>query len=133
VHAGDKEYPTTVGAIDSLPEKYRDPAKQAVEDSRTSVQTDIRIQLPEAFGPDARRKFFGSIPRPDMDRLSEQKDLAMEKLRGQMEQLQQRMKELEERNREMIEKLLQKNEVKKGTSSEAPTPAPSDTKQKPAI
>ena len=125
VHAGDKEYGTTVGAIDSLPEKYRDSAKEAVENSRTSVQTDIRIQLPEAFGPDARRKFFGSIPRPDMDRLSEQKDLALEKLRGQMEQLQQRMRE--------IEKLFQRSEAKKNTSAEAQTPAPSDTKQKPAI
>jgi hypothetical protein len=68
-----------------------------------------------------------------MDRLSEQKDLAMEKLRGQMEQLQQHMKDLEERNREMIEKLLQRSEAKKSTSAEAQTPAPSDTKQKPAI
>jgi membrane-associated protease RseP (regulator of RpoE activity) len=122
----DGKHNATVDAIESLPEKYREATKQAVEDARKS-KTSIRIegfQLPESLGPEARRKLIEKIPKPDMDRLSEQKDLALEKLRGQMEQLQQRMKELE--------KLLPKNEAKKGTSSEAQTPAPSDTKQKSA-
>ncbi|MCX5646470.1 MAG: PDZ domain-containing protein [Phycisphaerae bacterium] len=133
VHAGDKEYSTTVGSIDSLPEKYRAAAAEAVENSRNSVKTDIRIELPEAFGPDARRKFFQSIPRPDMDRLSEQKDRVLEKLQGQMERLQQRMKEMEEHNRELLDKLLQKDQTKKSTSPEAQTPAPSEPQKKDAV
>ena len=76
--------------------------------------------MPEAFGPDARRKFFQSIPRPDMDRLSEQKDLALEKLQGQMERLQQRMKEMEEHNRELLDKLLQKDQTPKEHESGGP-------------
>jgi len=135
IHAGDKEYSTTLGALDSLPEKYRGPAREAVEDSRTSVEKDVRIrrfQLPEAFGPEARRKFFQSIPRPEMERLSEQKNIALERLQGQMERLQQRMKELEAQNREMLDKLLQKSETKKSKSEEPQTPAPSESKPKQA-
>jgi hypothetical protein len=129
VHAGDQKYSTTVGNLDSLPEKYRAAAAKAVEDSRNSTKMNLRIEVPEAFGPDARRKFFQSIPRPDMDRLSEQKDRALEKLQGQMERLQQRMKEIEEHNRELLDKLLQKDETKKSTSPEAQTPAPSEPKK----
>lgn len=133
VRAGAQTYSTTVGKLDSLPEQYRAAAAEAVEDSRNSTKMNLRIEVPEAFGPDARRKFFQSIPRPDMDRLSEQKDLALEKLQGQMERLQQRMKEMEEHNRELFDKLLQKDGVKKSTSPEAQTPAPSEAKKKEAI
>lgn len=135
VHAGDKEYGASAGDLEALPEKYRSPAKEALEDARTSVKADIRIrgfQLPEAFGPEARRKFFQSIPRPDMERLSEQKDRAVERLQEQMERLQQRMKEMEEHNREMLDKLLRKNE-NKSNSPEPEKSAPAETTQKPAI
>jgi len=135
VRAGDKEYSTSAGNLEALPEKYRGPAKETLEDARTSLKTDIRIRgfgLPEAFGPEARRKFFQSIPRPDMDRLSEQKDRALERLQEQMERLQQRMKEMEEHNRQMLDKLLQKSESK-STSPEPEKAAPAETTQKPTI
>lgn len=133
VHAGDQKYSTTLGKLDLLPEKYREAAAEAVKNSRNSTKMNIRIEVPEALGPEARHKFFQSIPRPDMNRLSEQKDLALEKLQGQMERLQQRMKEMEEYNRELFDKLLQKDGVKKSTSPEAQTPAPSEPKKKEAI
>lgn len=133
VRAGDQKYSTTLGKVDALPEKYREAAAQAVEDSRNSTRMNLRIEVPEAFGSEARRKFFQSLPRPDPGRLSEQKDLALEKLQGQMERLQQRMKEVEEQNRTMFEKLLQKNETPKGTSPQAQTSAPAEPKKKDAI
>jgi len=135
VHAGDKEYSTSAGDLEALPETYRGPAKEALEDARTSLKTNIRIrgfQLPEAFGPEARRKFFQSIPRPDMERLSEQKDRALERLQEQMERLQQRMKEMEEYNRQMLDKLLRRNESQ-SASPEPQKAAPTETTEKPAI
>jgi len=135
VHAGDKEYTTSAGDLETLPEKYRGPAKEALEDARTNVKTDIRIQgfqWPEAFGPEARRKFFQNIPRPDMERLSQEKDRALERLQEQMERLQQRMKEMEEHQRQMLDKLLRKNESS-SNSPEPQSPAPAETTQKPAI
>jgi len=135
VRAGDKEYSTSAGNLEALPEKYRGPAKETLEDARTSLKADIRIRgfgLPEAFGPEARRKFFQSIPRPDMDRLSEQKDRALERLQEQMEGLQQRMKEMEEHNRQMLDKLLRRNESQ-NTSPEPEKAVPAETTQKPTI
>jgi hypothetical protein len=136
VHAEDKEYGTTVDKIDALPEKYRGPAQEAVENAGRSVQADVRIhrfQLPEPIRPDLFRRFSQAIPRPDLDRLSAQKDLALEKIQEQMERLQQQMRELEERNREMLEKLLDKKPSKIDTSEESQQPSPSETQQKPAI
>ncbi len=135
VHAGDKEYSTSAGNLEALPEKYRGPAKEALEDARTNVKTDIRIrgfQWPEALGPEARRKFFQSIPRPDMERLAEQKERAMERLQEEMERLQQRMKEMEEHQRQMLDKLLRKNESQ-SSSTEPEKSAPAETTQKQAI
>ena len=135
VHAGDKEYSTSAGDLETLPEKYRGPAKEALEDARTSLKTEIRIrgfEWPEAFGPEARRKFFQNIPRPDMERLSQEKDRAVERLQEQMERLQQRMKEMEEHNRQMLDKLLRRNDTS-SNSPEPEQPAPAETTQKPTI
>jgi uncharacterized coiled-coil protein SlyX len=135
VHAGDKEYSTSAGDLEALPEKYRGPAKEALEDARTSVKTDIRIRgfdWPEAFGPEARRKLFQNLPRPDLERLSQEKDRALEKLQEQMEHLQQRMKEMEEHNRQMLDKLLHKNDSS-STTAEPQKSTPAETAQKPAI
>ena len=132
VRAGGQEYSTSAGDLEALPEKYRGPAKEALESARTSFKTDIRIQLPEAFGPEARRKFFESIPRPDVGRLSEEKDRIVEKLQQQMDQLQQQMKQLEEHNREMLDKLLRREESR-SNSPEAEKSVPAETAQKPTL
>jgi len=112
VESGGEQHSTTIGNIDALPEKYRDAARKAVKDARRSAgeqrRTPNRFRLPEPPSPEIYRKYFRAIPRPDMEKWSEQKDRALEKLHEQMERLQQRMKELEERNREMLDRLLDK-------------------------
>jgi len=136
VDTGKEKHTTTVGAIEALPERFRGPAQEAVEHARANVKMDVHVrglELPEVLGPEARRKFFESIPRPDMERLSEQKDFALGKIQEQMERLQQRVKDLEERNREIFDKLLPKNETKKSQKPESQTPTPSESQQKQAI
>ncbi len=129
VQAGDKKYPATVGSIESLPEKYREPARQAVKDACANTETNVHVRRfawPENWGPEARRKFFESLPQPDMQRLLEQKDQALEKLQKQMEQLQQRVKQMEER-------LRQRTETRKNKSVEPQSPASAESSQKAAI
>ncbi len=152
VQVGDKKYPATVGSIEALPQKYREPARQAVEDARSSVEKDIHVPWPEGWGREARRKFFEGLPKPDLQRLFDEKDSAVEKLQDQverlqqrlkemdgqklqeqMEQLQQRVKEMEERSREMLDKLLPNRETKKSASSEPPLAAPEEAREKPAL
>jgi membrane-associated protease RseP (regulator of RpoE activity) len=122
VDAGGRRHDATVGDLDKLPEKYRAAAREAVEDARTSTTKDVRVrkfQWPDSFGPDARRRFFQNIPRPDLNRLSEQKDLALQRLQEQMERLQQHIREMDERHREMFDQLLQRNEARKSRSTES--------------
>ncbi len=129
VQAGDKKYPATIGSIESLPEKYREPARQAVKDACAASEKNVharRFAWPESWGPEARRKFFESLPQPDVQRLLEQKDQALERLQKQMEQLQQRVKQMEERLRERID-------PRKNESAEPQSPAPTESSQKSAI
>ena len=134
VQAGGEEHRTTVGKIDALPEKYRDEAREAVENARRNVKKDVVIQrkfrLPEPPRPEMYQKYFRSI-RPDMERFSEQKDRALEKLQEQMERLQERMQALEERNREMLDRLLDRKGApkEKAPNSEKPSPAEPDNDQ----
>ncbi len=135
VRAGDKEYTASASDLEALPEKYRGPVKEALEDARTSVKTDIRIrgfEWPEAFGPEARRKLFQNIPRPDLERLSQEKDRAMEMLQEQMERLQERMKEMEEHNRQMLDKLLRRNDSSNNNPESDKGPG-AETAEKPTI
>ncbi len=129
VQADGKEYRATVGKLDAIPEKYRGPAREAVESARKSVKEDVtvgkRFQLPDRPWPEVYQKFFRSTPKLNIERFSEQKDRMMEKLQEQMERLQERMQSLEERNREILDRLLErKNErEEKGHSDEKPAPA----------
>jgi hypothetical protein len=117
VEAGDAEYSTTVGKLDAIPEKYRAAAKEAIDNACKNMKKDILIERlfrwPQPPSPEVYRKYFDALPRPDMDRWSEQKDRILEKMQQQMERLQERMQELEQRHREMFDKLLEKKEMKK--------------------
>jgi hypothetical protein len=117
VKAGGEEHRTTVGKLDTLPEKYRDRVREAVKNARENVKTDVvigrRFRLPEPPRPETYQKFFRSMPQPDFDRLSEQKDRAVERLQEQMERLQERMQGLEQRNREMLDRLTEKRDALK--------------------
>ncbi len=129
VQAGDKKYPATVGSIEALPEKYRELARKAVEDARSHAEKGVHVRRfawPESWGPEARRKFFESLPQPDLQRLLEQKNQAVEKLQKQMEQLQQRVKDMEER-------LRQKSETRRNRSAEPQSPAPAESSPKAPI
>lgn len=132
VQAEDQEYRTTVGKLDAIPEKYRDRVRESIENAGKDVKKDIVIQrrfrLPDPPRPEAYQNFFRSIPRPDMDRLSERTNVALEKLQEQMERLQDRMKALEERNRQMLDRLLDKKDApkEKAPSPEKPAPSVSD-------
>lgn len=117
VDANETECRTTVGKLDAIPEKYRDSAREAIENARKDVKRDVviekRFRLPEPPRPELYQRFFRSIPRPDMERFSERADQALEKLQEQMERLQQRMQALEERNREMLDRLLERRDTRK--------------------
>lgn len=135
VQAGTEEYRATVGKLDSLPEKYRDAAREAVENARKDVGTDVwigsKFRLPEPPRPEVYQRFFRSLPRPDMERFSQERDRAVEKLQEQMERLQERMQALEKHNREMLDRLLErKNALKeKAPSPEKPSSAEPDSGQ----
>jgi hypothetical protein len=130
VEAGDAEYRTTVGQLDALPEKYREPVRGAIKSSRESAKKDIiiekRFRLPEPPRPEQYRGFFRSIPRPNIERFSEQTDRVLEGLQEQMERLQQRMQALEERNREMLARLLEKRDAGKQKEPAPAKPAPAE-------
>jgi len=113
VHADDMEYSTTVGELDKLPEKYREPAREAIEGAKKSSRTKIHIDkfaLPQPPKPEVYRRYFQDLtsPRPNVEPWSQKKDQMLEKLDKQMERLQQRIEELEQQQRETLKKLLDK-------------------------
>jgi uncharacterized coiled-coil protein SlyX len=128
VRAGEKEYGTTVGGIDTLPEEYRGSARQAVESAKKDFRFAGKFRRPaEPPRSDLYKRYFETIPRPDMDRLSEQKDRALEKLQEQMDRLQQRMQQLEDHQREMLDKLLnRKDQAAPDPTGQATRPRPQD-------
>jgi len=97
VQAGGVEHSATVGQMDKLPEKYQGPARQAVESAKTDFRFTRGFQLPGIPQPQVYNDLFDKLPRIDVQRLSEEKDRTIEKLREEMEQLQRRMRQLEER------------------------------------
>jgi len=113
VRIGETEHSTTVGQLEALPEKYREPAREALASAKQSSRDRIRIRpfaLPQPPKPDAYRRYFQdiTIPRLNLEQWSQKKDQMLEKLDEQMERLQQRIEELEQRHQETLEKLLDK-------------------------
>ncbi len=137
VRADGTEYRTTVGRLDALPEKYREPARESLEDARKGVKKEIevrrRFRIPEPPRPEIYRKYFEALPRLDIERFSEQKDRALEKLQEQMERLQQRMQELEKQHKEMFDRILEKLELKKQRTERPERPVPAEPESKQAI
>jgi len=136
VEADDAEHRASVKEIDTLPEKYRGPAREAVEDARKAFQARNRfghtLRLPKPPQPDIYQ-YFRRLPRPDMERWSEQKDLVLDKLQEQIERLQQRMKEMEEQNRETLDKLLDELGTRKDKEEKPEKPAPTEPGSERAI
>ena len=113
VRKGQTEHTATVKDVDALPEAYREPVHDALDNARHSAKHTFRMRgfsLPKPPKVDIRGRYFQdmTVPRPDLDRWSEKTDRAFESLREQIERLQERMEELEVRNREMLDRLLEK-------------------------
>jgi hypothetical protein len=129
VESGDAEHRTTVGRIDSLPARYREAAEKAVRQARRrgddTGSTQPRFHLPEPPNPDIYRRYLERLPRPNLERWSQRRDRAIERIESQMEQLRQQMKELEQRNHELLDRLLDRD-ARDEESQEAEGPAPED-------
>lgn len=115
VHVEDSEYSTTIGQLDSLPEAYREPAREAVENAKKSSRVELHIgklPLPQPPKPEVYRRYFRdlTIPRPDLEQWSEKKDQVLEELTEQMKQLQKRIEQLEQRHQETLRRLLDRNQ-----------------------
>ncbi|MBN2316409.1 MAG: hypothetical protein JXM79_20950, partial [Sedimentisphaerales bacterium] len=93
VQAGDDEYETTVGDIDKLPEKYREPAEQAVKEAQKDVETRKPFRMPEW------NLYLNKIrPYQDFQIPSFEPGGPMfDRIQKQMEQLQRRLDRLEKR------------------------------------
>jgi hypothetical protein len=137
VQAGDAKYSTTVGKIDALPEKYRQSAREAIDNARESskdVHLREAVRLPEPPWPGLNRRFFDTLPRPDFERWSEEKDRMLERLQQEMDQLRQRIKQLEERlPQEMRNVLPGKKGEASPESKPAEKPAPPQGEDKSAV
>jgi hypothetical protein len=137
VRSGQTEYSTTRDNLEALPEKYRGPAKEALDSAQTNARKDIfvggKFRLPEPPSPEAFRKYFDNFPRPDMERWSEQKDRAVQMLQEQMERLQQRVQEMEKSQQEMLDRVLKKMQTEKEQPAAPEKPAPAASADKHAI
>ncbi len=119
VRAGGAEHSATAGQIDKLPEKYQGPARQAVERAKTDFPFTRKFELPEISGPEVYDSLIHKLPQIDVQRLSEEKDRTIEKLREEMEQIQQRMRQLEEKLLNMRNNAEPKSD-KTGPSASSP-------------
>jgi len=96
VSVGENEYKTTLKEIDKLPEKYREPAEQAVKDARTAAKTRKFYQSldPKSFN---WRPYFDKI-RPDLKAPITPfgpGDEMFDSIKRQMKEMQQRLNKLE--------------------------------------
>lgn len=94
VQAGDDEFKTTVGKMNKLPEKYREPAEQAVKNSRKDVVVRKSIRMPGDW-----KSYFNKIkPYQDFQIPSFEPGGPMfDRIQKQMKELQKRLDRLEKR------------------------------------
>ena len=102
VRIGTTEYKTTISEIDSLPEQYRQVAREAVEEARKSI--GIRPKSQEYFRDDSysqpwEKGFFDRFHGPRGFG-----DDAFDQMERQMFELRNRMKEMEESHRDLFER-----------------------------
>ncbi|HNS20299.1 MAG TPA: PDZ domain-containing protein [Sedimentisphaerales bacterium] len=130
VQAGTEEHRSTVGKLDAIPEKYRGPARDAIESARKNVHMDVKIDkrfaLPDADWPEMYRKLLDVTPDLDMQNLAVRKDRVLRDLQEQMERMQQRMQSLEEHNREVLNRLLEKRNEEKQQEQDTKKSTPAE-------
>lgn len=107
VEVGDAEYKTTAKHIDKLPEKYREPAKQALKDAQKSPRPkrfEFKTDEPSGRTPSRWRSFLDRFRRPSPPTAPRPKadDQQMfDKIQKQMRELQERLDKLEKSQREV--------------------------------
>ena len=104
VSAGENNYRTTLKEIDKLPEKYREPAEQAVKDARTAA---ITRQFYKGFDPQSFdwKPYFDNLkldinPPATFFGPGDEKFDAINK---QMKELQKRLNKLEKSQKDMLD------------------------------
>lgn len=101
VRSGDAEYKTTAKHIDKLPEKYREPAAQALKDAKKASAKAEAERRPQRV-PSSWRPFLDRLrpgANPPADRLGPNEQ-TIEKMQKQMRELQQRMDKLEKQQKQ---------------------------------
>jgi hypothetical protein len=101
VQAGEDEFQTTVRAIDKLPEKYREPAEEAVKNARKDVKErrSFRIRPDSWQMPDDWKSYFEKL-RPYRDFQIppfEPGGPMFDRIQKQLKDLQRRLDRLEKR------------------------------------
>jgi DNA-binding protein YbaB len=108
VRIGNDEYKTTIGEIDKLPEKYREAAQDALENSQKhsgerKKTLTRKFSLPSMVKPDEFLKYFEERDRfhlpPDLPKFGPDNKM-FDKIEEQMRKLQERIEELEKRLKE---------------------------------
>jgi len=101
VQVGDDEYETTVGAIDKLPEEYREPTEQALKEARKDVKERRSIIIrPDSWQmPDDLKSYFEKLrPYRDFQIPPFQPGGPMfDRIQKQMKELRRRLDRLEKR------------------------------------
>ncbi|MFC1635750.1 S1C family serine protease [Planctomycetota bacterium] len=124
VQAGDNKYETTVGKIDKLPEKYREPAEQAVKSAQKDVKKRKSIIIrPYSWRmPSDWKSYFDKIQPNQNFQIPhfEPGGPIFEKIQKQLEELQRRLDRLEKRREEPRDS----HEPKKEESQDRQKPVP---------
>jgi membrane-associated protease RseP (regulator of RpoE activity) len=123
VRAGSTEHVTTVRDIHALPDKYQEPAKEALEKSLEASRRHHATSVPDLPGPPLSQRYFENLNVPPADaspKASNEEEQALKRLQGQMESLLERLDKLERQNHEMLQKLLEKNAGDDEKTSETP-------------
>ena len=99
VQAGDKKYETTVGEIDALPEKYREPAEEAVKSALESPKTkrfDITIRPDSWQMPHDLKPYIEKLkPYQNFQMPFEPGGPMFDRIQKQLKELQRRLDRLE--------------------------------------
>ena len=120
VRVGDDNYTTTVKDIDKLPEKYRQAAKDALENARKTSRKrkfDGRVNVLTWQTPPDWRGYFDRLhprnyaPAPFdrgeelLDKYQKLMEEVLDKYQKQMRELRKSMEELEERQGEILDRI----------------------------
>ncbi len=111
INIDNDQYKTTIGELDKVPEKYREAAKNAIEDARQKrTNKDFSApSRPDEFGDNFMPKLRTDSPllnTPDNDFPNS----FYKKMEEQMNQMQERFKELEKSQQKLLDRFNEKQQ-----------------------